>query len=276
MKKWCYVDGKIAESSTPQLKVGDLAVLRGYAVFDFVKVVKGRPLFWIEHLKRFRSSAKLLGLKVNKSDPELTNIAQELLKKNGLQDKDASLRLVLTGGESPNGMMPAGKSVLAVLVEESYNLPEKVFKTGGKLITVDYCRSFPEAKTTNYLLAVSWQKKKLKEKAVEILYVNQNKILEASTSNFFLVKNKKLITAKADVLGGITRSAVIKLAKKAGYKIEEREVKVSELKTADEAFITATNKDVCPIVKIDKLKIGNGKVGEVTKDLLTRYRALIN
>ncbi|MBP9856290.1 MAG: aminotransferase class IV family protein, partial [Candidatus Pacebacteria bacterium] len=205
-----------------------------------------------------------------------TKVAKQLLAKNNLNKKDASLRLIMTGGESMNGMTVGGKNTLAILVEGSYNLPDQVFKTGGKLITVDYARYFPQAKTTSYLLAVQLQPQKIKAGAVEILYVNEDKVLEASTSNFFLVKNKTLITAKAGVLPGITREAVIKLAKKAGYKVEEREVKMAELKSADEAFITATNKDVCPIVKIDQLEIGNGQVGEVTKELLTKYRALIS
>lgn len=276
MQKWCYINGQIVKSAKPQIKLTDLGLLRGYAVFDFIKVIKGEPLFWPEHLTRFRRSAKLLGLTVKASDADLTKVAKQLLVKNNLNKKDASLRLIMTGGESVNGMTVGGKNTLAILVEESYNLPEKVFKTGGKLITVDYARYFPQAKTTSYLLAVQLQPQKIKASAVEILYVKEDKILEASTSNFFIVKNKTLITAKAGVLPGITREAVIKLAKKSGYKVEERELKFNELKTADEAFITATNKDVCPIVKIDNLKIGNGKVGEVTKELLTKYRELIS
>lgn len=275
MREWCYVNGKIVKSTKPQIKLTDLGLLRGYAVFDFIKVIKGESLFWREHLARFRRSAKLLGLTIKASDADLTKVAKQLLVKNKLSKSDGSLRLIMTGGESNNGMMPNGKSTLAILVEESYNLPEKVFKTGGKLMTVDYCRSFPQAKTTNYLLAVSLQGKKVRSGAVEILYLDQSKILEASTSNFFLVKNKTLITPKADVLPGITRGVVIKLAKQAGYKVEEREVKVSELKTADEAFITATNKDVCPIVKVDNFKIGKGQAGEITRELLVKYREFI-
>ena len=64
MYKWCYVDGKIVESTKPQIKLGDVGLLRGYAVFDFIKVVNGLPLFWPEHLKRFKASAKLLAYKI--------------------------------------------------------------------------------------------------------------------------------------------------------------------------------------------------------------------
>lgn len=273
MKKFCYVDGKFTSLEKPQIKLNDLGLLRGYAVFDFVKVINSQPLFWREHLARFRRSAMKLELVVTHTDLEIKKIVDKLLFKNKV--KEGSLRLFLTGGPTSNGISIDDRPVFGVLVEDSYSLPEKVFTAGGKIITTDYQRTFPEAKTTGYLLTVSLQEKKLKAKAVEILYVNQGKVLEASTSNFFAVFGKKIVAPKAGVLGGITREKVIKLAKKAGYKVEERDLDFGEVKKATEAFITATNKDVCPIVKIDNFKIGNGKVGEVTKKLLNAYRELM-
>lgn len=270
MKKFCYVDGKFTSLEKPQIKLNDLGLLRGYAVFDFIKVINAQPLFRDEHLARFRRSAGRLGLVVKNTDLDIKKIVDKLLFKNKV--KEGSIRLILTGGPNHNGITPDGKSSFAVLIEGSYNLPDKIFKNGGKLITVNYERISPEAKTTNYLLAVSLQDKKVKQGAVEILYVNQDKILEASTSNFFAVFGKKIVTPEVGVLGGITKDKVIKLAKKAGYKVEERELRFNELEKATEAFITATNKDICPIVKIDSHKIGDGRVGKVTKDLLDRYR----
>ncbi len=274
MKQFGYVNGQMVKISEPQVKLNDLALLRGYAVFDFVKVIKGKPLFWPEHLARFRRSAKRLGLAIPKTDAQITLAAKSLIKKNNFTA--GSLRLILTGGETADGLTPSGKTVFAILAEDSYTLPEPVFKTGGKLITVDYERLFPSAKTTNYLLAVSLLKKKLKAGAIEILYVKDNHVFEASTSNFFLVFGNKIVTPKDGVLPGITRAKVIGLAKKLGYKVEERKIKVNEIKRASEAFLTATNKDVAPIINIDGQKIGNGKVGEVTKSLLKKYRKLIN
>ncbi|MDO8183938.1 MAG: aminotransferase class IV [bacterium] len=273
MKNFCYVDGKFTSLNKPQIKLNDLGLLRGYAMFDFIKVVNGQPLFWPEHLARFRRSATRLSLVASRTDKQIGEIVNKLLLKNKV--KEGSVRLVLSGGLTHDGIMPNGKAIFSVLIEDSYSLPAKVFKFGGKLITVDYERIFPEAKTTNYLLVVSLQNKKFKAGAVEILYHNKGKVLEASTSNFFLVLGNKLVTPKAGVLPGITREKVIKLAKQAGYKVEERELKLSDLKKATEAFITATNKDVCPIIKIDRQIIGNGKVGEVTKDLLSKYRKLL-
>ena len=135
-------------------------------------------------------------------------------------------------------------------------------------MTHEYLRLVPGAKTTNYITAVRLAKEKKKAGAVEILFVDHGRVLECSTSNFFIVKDGKIFTAGKDVLGGTMRNKVIELVRKDGFKIVEREIRVEELATADEAFLTATSKDVTPIVKIDKLKIYDGKVGPVTKRVM--------
>src|SRR3989344_995231 len=92
MHKYCYVDGWFTILNKPQIKLNDLSLLRGYAVFDFVKIIKGRPLFWPEHLARFRHSAKLLGLTFKFSDQNITTIVNKLLVKNKV--KNGSVRLI--------------------------------------------------------------------------------------------------------------------------------------------------------------------------------------
>ena len=89
-------------------------------------------------------------------------------------------------------------------------------------MTSDYRREFPEIKTTNYLLAVSQWRNVLRKKAAEILYVWQGKVLEASTANFFMVKNEVLFTPKSGILKGVTRKLVIKLAEENKIKIIEK------------------------------------------------------
>lgn len=270
MRKYCYANGRVSDINKPQIKLNDLSVLRGYGVFDFVKVSEGVPLFWREHLARLRRSAKTIGLSVYFTDAKLTAIARQLLKKNKV--KEGSLRLVLTGGETKDGLNLSGKPNLAILVGESYALPTKILKQGGKLITADYQRLFPEAKSTNYLLAVKLQTKKRQAGATEILYVSGGKVLEASTSNLFYLKDGAIRTPASGVLPGITRQMAIKLARKLGHPVTERDVLLTELKNADEVFITATNKEIAPVVQVDEVVIGDGKPGSITLKLLEAYR----
>ena len=92
MKKYCYANGRVSDINKPQIKLNDLSVLRGYAIFDFIKVSEGVPLWWREHLARFRRSAKTIGLAVPLSDAKLTAIARQLLKKNKVKVLDISGR----------------------------------------------------------------------------------------------------------------------------------------------------------------------------------------
>ncbi|MCX6712308.1 MAG: aminotransferase class IV [Candidatus Vogelbacteria bacterium] len=132
-------------------------------------------------------------------------------------------------------------------------------------------RQFPESKNINYIQAVKLQKEKGKKGAIEVLYKHNGRVLECTRSNFFIVKKGVLITPAKDILKGLTRDKTIQLAKKAKFKVEEREVAEKEVFNADEAFITTTSKKILPIVKIDSQKIGSGQPGPITKELMKLF-----
>lgn len=272
MYPYCYFNGKIIKSDKPLLKLNDIAILRGYAAFDFMRIYDKKLFHFEDHMKRFRNTAKLMGLKLSFSDKQIKDVLESLINKN--KNKDYQVRFVLTGGETKNGLQPS-TPVFYILFEKRSDLPKPLYKNGAKLITHEYCRTLSEAKNSNYLQAVLLQGKRIKEKSVEILYVCEGKVLEASTSNIFIVKNSKLFTPKENILKGITRKVVMEIAKKLKLELEEKEITIEELLKADEVFLSATNKKVLPIVQIDSHKIGNAKVGEVTKKLLEEYDTLI-
>jgi branched-chain amino acid aminotransferase len=149
-------------------------------------------------------------------------------------------------------------------------LPLEVYRRGGKLITCQYQRPCPGIKTTNYLLAMTLQAAKRRAGAIEILYTDRGWVLEASTSNFGAFFGDVLVAPKENVLVGITRATVLRLAKPF-FRVSERNLKLSELARADEAFIMATNKNVAPIVSIDGKSIGRGRVGERTQKLMALF-----
>ncbi|MDI1435775.1 aminotransferase class IV [Polyangium sorediatum] len=268
MKPHCYHDGKIVPTEKATLPVTDLAVLRGYGVFDFLKTVNGKPFLWKEHWRRLQRSAKLLGMKIPLPEKAVREAIDQLLAKN--KGEDCNIRLLLTGGVARNGLL-VDEPRLYVLSEPIQMLPRKVFEKGAKVIRCAHERIVPEAKTTDYLAAVRLQKERIRAGAVEILYVVRGRVLECSTSNFFLVKDGRLITARDAVLLGTTRNLVLDLAKKAGIVFEERDVAETELASAEEAFLTATNKNIVPVVQVDDLAIGNGKPGVVTRRLMTLF-----
>ena len=245
----------------------DLGVLRGYGVFDVMKTVNGKIFLFDEHFKRLSDSADYLGVKLPAQKSEIEEAIKKLISKNKI--KQASIRIVLTGGRSADPIHFDSKTpTFYILVSEFRPLKEELFKNGVKLATVNRGRDMAEIKTTNYIAAVkNINERQKKENFFEILYVSNGLVLEASTSNFFAFIGDKLVAPKDNILKGITRNLVIKLARKE-FEMEERELKIEELALVKEAFIVATNKDIVPVVQIDNLKIGDGKPGKNTKRMM--------
>ena len=267
MKKKAFYNGKIVDEENIMISPRDIGFLRGYGVFDVMITENRKPFLLKEHFERLKNSAKELKIELPFDVARYRNIVEKMVKINAF--RKSVIRTVITGGVSADAFSP-GKITSLIMIEKSKPLPKKIYETGAKLITLDYQRECPLAKITNYVEAIKNQPLKKKKKAIEILYIKEGKVLEASTSNFFIVKNRSLITAGEGVLSGITRNLVIKLA--AGkYPVEKRDIKISELWNAEEAFITASNKKIVPIVQIDGRKIGKGNVGDVAKVMMKTF-----
>lgn len=270
---YCFLNGKIIPFDQAWIRPDDLGVVRGFGVFDFLRTYNGKPATLERNLKRLRNSAQILGLVVPFSDEEITDAIATLLQKNAYAE--SSIRIVLTGGVSPDLFTPQKTSTFYILVAAVQNLAKEVYEKGTKLITCEHLRVFPEAKTLNYLLAVQKINERTEAGAIEILFTYQGKVLECSTSNFYIFKGDSLVTAKKNILGGVTRQIVLGLAQKE-FQVEERDVLISELDQANEAFLTASNKKIVPVVMIDGRQIGNGKVGENTKKLMQAFESYMN
>ncbi|MDO8529413.1 MAG: aminotransferase class IV [bacterium] len=269
MKKYCYLNGKVMPLEKAKIDPYDLGVLRGYCVFDVMCTENGKPFLLDDHWKRLQNSAKELNLTIPVKKEDYEKILKDLLTRNGF--KKSTIRTVLTGGISSDAFSPEKKETFFILIEKFHEYEKELYEKGIKLITVEHSRFLPRAKIASYIMALKNYDNRVKNGAFEILYVEDGNVLEASTSNIFLVKNGKLITPKEKILFGITRNLVIKLAKSAKIKVEEREIKTSELTNADEIFIAATNKEIMPVVKVDNQKIKNEKVGEMTKELMEKF-----
>jgi len=265
-----------------EAKVGieDIGLLRAYGIYDGLATFNGKPFRFTDHWNRFIDGAHALNLNIPITEDSCEKKITEIVEKSGLNPPAggrATIRMILTGGQTIEGInYNFENSTFYITAEKFESLPEKYFKKGAKLVTYNHLREMPKHKTINYIQAVNLQNWRKEEKAVEILYVNDGEVLECTTSNIFLVKNKTLITPAENILGGITKKVVLELAGKAGYEIEERIVYQDELKTADEIFITSSFKDVVPMVKIDDFEIADGKVGEITKDLMVKFAELIS
>lgn len=268
-ENFCYLNGEFVPTKEANVNVKDIGILRGFGVYDGLTTYNGIVFRLSDHFARLKKSADALGLALPHDEEGIKNILSRLIELNGYAR--TNFRVILTGGNTISGIEFDSKNpTFYVLAEEHRPLDEKCYRNGCSVFTYDHKRQYPEYKTINYITGVILQPRRKSEGAIEILYTFDGKVLEAATSNFFLVKNGTLITPRKSVLLGITRNVVIELMSKS-HKVEERDIEISEIVDADEAFITATYKEVVPIVRIDNHSIGNGQVGKVTIETMRRF-----
>ncbi len=273
MENIFYIDGKFVKEKEAKIPVYDLGLIRGYGVFDFLRTYNRKPFYLKEHLKRLLKSAQLIGLRHNFRIKDLEKLVILTLNKNK-HLKEANIRIIITGGDSKDFITPS-KPRLIIMITPVKNIDKKIYLNGAKLITKIYERVDPNAKTLIYTDAVKFLQEAKRKGAIEVLLIGKNKeILECTTSNFFAVIDKNVITPPKDkILEGITRKIVINLCKKFNIPIIERKILIDEMKKFNEVFITASNKEILPIIKIDDTKISN-EPGEITKFLMEKYKEI--
>ena len=276
MNYCCYANGKIIRKSEIKVGITDLVMLRGYGAFDYMRTYYGVPFRINDYLNRFESSAKGMKLKLPLKKAQIISTIRYLLKKNNASvKKDFGIRLLLTGGYSLDSYLPAVKPNLFILIEDLPSYPEWWSGKGIKLMLHEHSREMARVKTTNYLTAIRLADERLKAKAQDTLYCSEGKILETTRNNFFLFHGDTLVTSRDGMLQGITREVIAKISQKK-FRLEIRDVLKEELNWCSECFITGTTRGVTPVVMIDKMKIGNGKVGKNTKVLMKMFESIVN
>lgn len=274
-KGFCYLNGKYVSIDKATISPLDSGFVRGYCVTDFLRTYNRKVFMFDEHFKRFSEGAKLLGLKMNVSKKEMLDIVNTILKKNSKDvKKEFKIKMLLSGGIGEHDLTISKDTTLFVYAGPIVEYSDSMYEKGVKLITYKYHRYLPEAKTSHYIEAIRQQKNIKKAGAIEVLYTGNTHVYECSTSNFFIFKDGKLINNDVGVLKGITKFVMLKAAKKL-FPIENRLITIKELKDAEEAFITSTTKEIMPVVQIDNIKIGTGKVGPNTKQLMIEFKRYI-
>jgi len=272
MRKFILKD-QLVDEEQAFVHVTDLALLRGYGVFDFFRLVGAKPLFLDDHLQRFLRSASHLRLNGEWTFDKLKKLVLDMIRANKMAD--SGVRLVMTGGSSPNGYQ-IGEPFLIGINEPINPLPPGHFADGIKLITTEYQRDLPSAKTINYIRGIHTVPEIQEKNAVDVLYVFNGHVLEVTRSNFFIITRDNVIkTAGTGILEGINRQHILKMAASA-FRAETGTVTLEELKTAREAFITGTTKKITPVVQIDQTTIGNGQPGPVTRQLMSMYEDYVD
>ena len=243
------------DAITTELPAGLYTTFRTYAA-------RTKVIGLDSHLERLYLPAKAQGITptVRRKD-DFRHILSDLLLR--LDAAEARVRLILD--------TTVEQGTIYILMTALELPPDEIYRKGVRLEISRSSREKPSLKRTAFIQESAFERKRLGGEIFEILLTDRGKVLEGMTSNFFYARDDVLCTAGRGVLIGVTRQTVIALAKQAAIDCCLRAIRVSELETIDEAFITSSSRGIVPVVAIDAHKIGEGKVGPVTTRLMKLY-----
>lgn len=265
-EQFACINGEMIKKENAAISINDLAIQRGYGIFDFIRTYNNRPVFLEDHLDRFFYSAEKMNLKIKYSPDEITGFIFDLIQKNNIPD--SGIKIILTGGYAEDGYTIAEPNL--IITQIPIVLIEDNFEKGIKLITKEHKRQFPRVKTIDYLMGIYMQKEVAERGADDVLYYHNNEITECPRANFFMVTDKnKIITPAQHVLRGITRKKILEFSE---FDTIEASVNLQDIALAKEAFITSSTKNVLPVVEIDGKIIRDGKPGEITKQIAAKLK----
>jgi branched-chain amino acid aminotransferase len=276
-----YLNGAFVPESEAKISVYDHGFLYGDGVFEGIRAYNGRIFRLDEHVDRLYESAKAIGLEIPVSKKEMAELLLESCRVNNL--RDAYIRPIVARGVGDLGLDPRKcKAPTMIVLARSFGaLYGDKYEKGLKLCTVSVRRNSPNSlspniKSLNYLNNILAKLEVNAQGADEGIMLDLNGFVsEATADNIFLVRKGVVLTPPTyNSLKGITRGAVLDIARDLGLPVEEHPITMFDVYNADEVFITGTAAEVAPCVEVDHRVIGEGRPGPVTKRLIEGFRKL--
>lgn len=282
MEEIVYLNGDLVPGSQARLSPFNYGFLLGYGAFETMRSYGGTIFRLDRHLARLHLTAEMLGISDKLSTFDLEKACHDVIRANKLTE--ARVRLTVTAGEGdivPN-LDTCSNVTVFVVARKLVPRPPESYERGYKAILSSHRRNshspLSKLKSTSYLENLLARQEARTAGVDDVILLNERGFLaEGGVSNIFLMSCQMLITPSIEsgVLPGITREAVLELAKSMGIMTVDKQVELGELLTAAEAFLTSSTIEVMPLTRLDNKPIGSGKPGPVTLKLMSSYRELV-
>ncbi len=251
----------ISDNNIISTRLFDIKELeKGFSIYEVIKISKGIPLFFENHLKRLHNSAKLKKVKINYGENEIKTQIYRLIDINKINE--GRLKFAVRFHKSGDKLI--------IFFLNPISVSESEYKEGVKIISVQEERKNPNAKIINYKLRTYINNLIKNNDIFEVLLINKNNyITECSKSNIFFVKENNIYTPSSeDILCGITRKYILQICKKKNIKVNECKIKSEEINSFDSVFITGTSIGILPVRQIDNFTfdIKNKIISELSEE----------
>jgi len=258
------LNGQIVPADEATVSLLNPALLSAYGVYESIEVDKGAAFHLDDHLARLAESARMIQIDLPYTAADMAKWIRRLILEI---ERDCFLRVVVLGAAGEGDRV-----LVAVLPQALPHYPERCYQSGVRVVTYEGCRHMPACKSLNTLVNFLARRHAAGAGALEAILCGGGKMTEGSRSNIFAVQQGELLTPPTgQVLSGITRDIVLRLAMEAGYPVRERSLWLAELPKYDEFFITSTSMHIMPVVEVDGNQVSSGRVGHATADLIRRF-----
>ena len=278
-----YINGKLYDKADAKISVYDHGLLYGDGVFEGIRVYEGKVFRLAEHVERLYDSARSIRLEIPMTREQMAHAVNDTVTAN--TKRNGYIRLLVTRGAGYLGLDPrkATNPQIIIIVDDITLYPPELYENGMEIATVSTIRNHPNAlnpriKSLNYLNNILAQIEAVQAGCFEALMLNhKGEVAECTGDNIFIVKRGVLKTPPPDagILEGVTRGAVLELARAAKIPVQENALTRHDVYTADECFLTGTAAEVVPVVKCDGRALGTGRPGPITRQLRERFHQLV-